>query len=105
MRLPEFTAELSLYRATNLYQMAGDISKTKGVLYPAQDLEMLNPIDSIAGEMPEISGDIIGDIAPVCLRRRICFPGICRIVYSDSPYGLGFLLCSPPVCGWVSICS
>lgn len=105
MNLPRFTAESSLYRAINPYQMVGVVSGQKGGLYPAQDLEILNPIDSIAGEIPEISGDITEDIAPVCLRRRICFPGICRIVYSDSPYGLGFLLCSPAVCGWVSICS
>ena len=99
MRLPGFTAESSLYRATNLYQMAGVVSGNEGGLYPAQDLEMLNPIDSIAEEIPEISGDITGDIAYPC--QIVCYPPICRRVCLPPPIGRCFILCTRPICRWV----
>lgn len=70
MRLPGFTAESSLSRTANRYLMAGGVSGNEGGLYPAQDLEMLNPIDFFAGGIPEISGDMTGDIPSHC--ERIC---------------------------------
>lgn len=99
MTLPGFTAESSLYRATNLYQMAGVVSGNKGGLYPAQDLEMLNPIDSIAEEIPEIPRDITGDIAYPC--RIVCFPGMCRTICIPPPINRCFTWCTPPICRWV----
>ena len=79
MKLPRFTAESSLYRATNLYQMVGEVSENKGGLYPAQDLEMLNPIDSMTGEIPEIIGRIPCGI--------VCTPPICRTICLVPPFG------------------
>ena len=45
MNLPRFTAESSLYRTANLYQIAGAVSRNEGGLYPAQDIDMLNLSD------------------------------------------------------------